>query len=100
MILSHPFRLESSGVVAVVADGTTRANAEGVAVIAGTIRGEREVVPDFGVTDPAFGHLDPVEVQVCLNLYGPAGVVVTRVNSTPVDDRTAKVTLSFEENQT
>lgn len=99
MILSHPFRLEPSGVVAVAQEGTTRANAEAVAVMAGTIRGERPVVPDFGVSDPAFGRLDPVEVQVGLNQYGPDGITITGVQVVPADDRTMRVTLSFEENQ-
>ena len=48
-LLSHPFRLERNGSAATVTDGSDEANAEGIAILAMTRRGERDLVPEFGL---------------------------------------------------
>lgn len=97
MILSHPFRIGRNGAAVVVDEGDTRAHAEAVAIIAGTRRGERGMCPNFGVTDPAFGALDVGEVAANLAQFGPRGVTVTGVATTPLTDTTARVVLTFDE---
>lgn len=97
MILSHPFRVTPDGSVAVVEEGSTRANAEAIAILAGTLRGERPIVPEFGVTDPAMVAIDPREVSIGLATFGPPGVTLTRSESEPVDQQTERVHLTFQE---
>ena len=99
MILSHPFRLTLTGAAATVANGSSAANAEGVAVLALTRPGERPMVPNFGVADPAFDGYDAAELSAALYLFGPAGVSVDNIKTTPVDDRVAAVTITFTEPQ-
>ena len=87
-LLSHPFRLEANGSVATVEDGTEEAAAEGIAILVLTRRGERELVPGFGMTDPTFDVLSLAE-------YGPP-VTVTDVAITYPTDRLERVELAFE----
>ena len=94
-LLSHPFRLEANGAVATVEDGTDEANAEGIAILCLTRKGERDLVPDYGVTDPVFNELNLAEVNVGLTDFGP-DVVVTNVTVTYPNDRTERVELAFE----
>jgi hypothetical protein len=97
VILSHPFRIGPSGAVVVVEEGSTRANAEAVAVLVGTRRGERPLQPLFGITDPAFGRLDVAEIQAGIGQFGPTGVSVDAVATTAVDDTQLRVQLTFNE---
>ena len=94
-LLSHPFRLEANGSVATVEDGTEEAAAEGIAILVLTRRGERELVPGFGMTDPTFDELSLAELNVGLAEYGPP-VTVTDVAITYPTDRLERVELAFE----
>lgn len=94
-LLSHPFRLEANGAVATVEDGTEEAYAEGLAVLLLTRKGERDLVPDFGVTDPVHDELSLAEVNVGLADFGPP-IEVTDVTIAHPDDRTERVTLAFQ----
>ncbi|KWW97392.1 hypothetical protein LI90_4364 (plasmid) [Carbonactinospora thermoautotrophica] len=98
-ILSHPFRITPTGEAATVEDGTPEAHAEAIAVLVMTRRGERPMAPGFGTSDPAFGRLDPAEVEAGLALWGPDGVTVTGVDMEPVDDRTMRVVVHFEDTE-
>lgn len=93
-LISHPFRLEANGAVATVEDGTEEAAAEGIAVLVLTRRGERDLVPGFGMTDPTFDELSVAELNVGLAEYGP-DVIVTDVAITYPNDRTERVELAF-----
>lgn len=97
-LLSHPFRLEANGAAATVLDGTDEAHAEAVAVLILTRKGERDLVPDFGVTDPVYDDLSLAEVNVGLLDYGP-DVRVTDARITYPSDRTERVELVFEEQE-
>lgn len=96
-ILSHPFRLDSSGAVVTVEDGSTVANAEAIAVLVGTRLAERGMCPTFGVPDPTFGELSAADVASGLRAWGPDGVTITAVDHEPIDDTTVAVTISFDE---
>lgn len=95
-LLSFPFRLASDGTVATVLDGSDDANAEALAVLVQTIRGERPLAPDFGVTDPAWAELTAGEVNAQLDRFGPA-IRVTDVTADPDGDRVARTVLTYEE---
>ena len=96
-VLSHPFRLGPDGSAVTVLDGGPDANAEAVAVLAMTRKGERVLVPSFGITDPAFAEVDPAELNAGLATFGPEDVTVTGVEVTYPNDRTADVTVVYEE---
>lgn len=94
-VLSHPFRIGPTGAIAVVEEDTEAAHAEAVAVVCLTRKGERPMVPSFGVVDPVFDELDVAEVNAVLATHGP-GITVTDVEVTYPDSTTAAVRLSFE----
>lgn len=93
-LLSHPFRVDRNGACATVTDGSDEANAEGIAILALTRRGERDLVPDFGAPDPVFDSLSLADLNVGLVDYGPP-VEVTDLTATYPDDRTQRVVLVF-----
>lgn len=70
-LISYPFRLSPNGSAATVEDGSDDATAELLAVLVLTRRGERDLVPDFGVPDPAFGTLDLNDVAASVAMFGP-----------------------------
>ena len=93
-LLSHPFRLEPSGDVATVEDDTDEAYAEGIAVLALTRRGERVLVPGFGITDPLFDRVALADLNIGLTDYGPP-VRITDVTTVPVSDVAERVVLTY-----
>jgi hypothetical protein len=95
-LLSHPFRLTPDGLVATVADGSDDADAEAIAVLASTRRGERELVPDFGITDPVYGDLSLAELNAGLDTFGPE-LRVTDVATDYPTDTTATTVITYEE---
>lgn len=56
-LLAHPFRLQPDGSIATHDDTDEAYYAERLAIIITTIPGERDLVPDFGINDPAFEGL-------------------------------------------
>jgi hypothetical protein len=76
-ILSHPFRLALTGAAATVEQDTDQADAEQIAVLALTVRGERPLVPGFGVTDPVGGGFTPAELIAGVTMYGPPRTIST-----------------------
>lgn len=79
-ILAYPLRVLPGGVFATVEQDSDEAHAQQIAVLVATRKGERVLVNDFGITDPAFAQLDPGEVYAGVELYGPP-VTVTSVRS-------------------
>lgn len=94
-LISYPFRLESSGQVATVEDGSDQSDAELLAVLILTRPGERELVPEFGVNDPAFDELSIGDVIAGAEMFGPA-VTITEVISRYSDDGRQEVDIGFE----
>ena len=93
-LLSHPFRLKANGAVATVEDGTVRADAEGLAVLALTVRGERDGMPTYGVPDPVFDALSVADLNVGLTDHGP-NLTVTAVETTRPRPTVERVELTF-----
>lgn len=78
-LIAHPFRLFPAGVVATVTEGTEADITQALAVLVATGKGERPLVPTFGVTDPTFDELDAAEMNAALAVFGP-DVTVTRIS--------------------
>ena len=94
-LLAHPFRLAANGSAATVEADTDEAIAQGIAILCLTGKGERDLVPDYGITDPVGQGIDLAEVNVGLADFGPP-VTVTALNVTHPDDRTERVELVYD----
>ena len=75
-VLAHPFRLTGNA-VATVDDTSDAGAAQEIALLCATRIGERDLVPGYGIPDPAFDQLELGVVNAGLALYGPPGVTVT-----------------------
>lgn len=94
-LMSYPFRLDNTGAVVTNEDGTDECYAEELAVLVLTKPGERILVPDFGITDPAFGEFDSQELSDKVSLYG-IPVQVVDVSSSYVSDGHESIQVSFD----
>lgn len=93
-LIAYPFRLAAGGVVATIEEGADEQVAQELAVAVLTRRGERVLVPEFGVADPVFTGFDADALRLHVALYGPP-VDVTDVTVQFVDDRTQDVVVYF-----
>jgi hypothetical protein len=94
--LAHPFRFGSNGRAVTVEEGSELATAQGIAVAALTTKGERTLVPTFGVTSPVFGELDVAELNAHLGTFGPP-VQVTSAEVDYPEPTTARVVLAYDD---
>jgi hypothetical protein len=92
-LISVPFRL-GAGVVATVDEASDVARAEQLAVLVRTHRGERVLAPLFGVSDPTFSGLDPGEVRLGVDTFGPP-VTELHVVERPVSDEVVEAVITF-----
>ena len=93
-IISHPFRLEN-GAVATVDQADDQAMSEQLAVLVLTRRGERLMVPLFGVPDPAFQGLAIEDVIFGVSLFGPP-VRITDLRTVVEDATSQRVTVTYD----
>ena len=94
-ILSFPFRLAADSTIAVVTQGADQANAEQLGVLISTIQGERQMVPGFGIPDPAFGSLTQGVIAAQVAKWGPS-VKIKAVTGVPVSPVETDVTVAFQ----
>lgn len=81
-ILSYPFRVGAGGAAATVEQGSDAADVEQLAVLVLTRTGERALVPEFGLRDPAFAGVDVSELVGAIARWGPP-VRLTDVTADP-----------------
>lgn len=93
--MAHPFRLAGTH-VATVDEGSEQAVAQAIAVLTATRRGERPLVPAFGVTDPVFDRIDLAEINAGLALYGPDDVVAVDLAVEWPEPGLQRATLTYE----
>lgn len=93
-LLAHPLRLRRDGRLATVTDGSDDHHAQDIAVIIGTRPGERQLAPEFGVTDPTFDELDTAELVAQVGTWGPPRQI-TDVTTTYAGDGTATTVVTF-----
>lgn len=92
-ILSHPLRLDSSGAIVTIDDGSDRHAAELAGVIAATGIGERGLAPEYGLSDPSGSSVSPDVVAAAISRCEPE-LTVTSVDVDPLTSQTATVRLS------
>lgn len=69
-LFSYPFRVNPDGSVAKTPEGED-SYADELANLILTSPGERHLVPEYGITDPAFNELNTVELFGKLEMFGP-----------------------------
>lgn len=94
-LLAHPFRVGDDGSAVTVTDGSPDHWAQVVAVTVLTRKGERPLVPLFGVADPAFADLDVAEVNANLATFGPLELRAELTDAHPVNDTTQALTFAL-----
>lgn len=94
-VIAHPFRLAAGGAVAVVDDRSDAGLAQEIAVLVATRKGERPLVPGYGLTDPVFDQVDVAQINAALTAYGPDGLTVDGIDVTVVDGSRQRVTLTY-----
>lgn len=93
-LISYPFRFAGSGKVAVVEQGSDEAAAEQIAALILTRTSERDLCPDFGITDPTGHGLDGADLEAAVTTFGP-DVDITSVEITDVTETTQQVRVEF-----
>jgi hypothetical protein len=88
--LSYPPRIATNGAFATVEQNSDAADVEAVACIALTRRGERELRPGFGLTDPTFAGIEPAELDAQVALWGPP-VEIDDITVTPIAEHVQQV---------
>lgn len=94
-ILSFPMRIQANGRLATVEQNSDDHLAEELAIICLSRPGERELVPEFGIDDPAFDEIHPDQVRAQASIF-EVPVDVIDVVSDDVDDTVQDVTIYFE----
>lgn len=93
-VLAFPLRLDHTGALATVDQFSDAGEAQLIAALVTTVRGEREMAPAFGVTDPAFDTIERAEVEAGLELFGP-DVVIDAVETRYLSDTTQEVHVRY-----
>lgn len=95
-MLAHPFRFLGNGRAATVVDDSDEADAQLIACLLLTRRGERPLAPEYGTTDPTFDvtGTNPGDIAASVAAWGPP-VDVTDVADQPNGDGTTTTTISY-----
>ena len=93
-LIAYPFRFAPGGSVDTVGEGYDDALSPELAVAVLTLRGERDLVPDFGIADPTFAGVDADALRLQVQLFGPP-VTVDDVLIEVTGDYSQDVTVSF-----
>lgn len=93
-LIAYPFRIDPTGSVATVEEGSDLQYAHELAVAVLSRPGERVLVPDFGIADPTFVGFDEDALRLHIDMFGPP-VNIDRVEVQYVDDHTQDVVVHF-----
>ncbi|UVF61463.1 baseplate wedge protein [Gordonia phage DalanDe] len=94
-LLSFPFRVDKNGTVATEDDESLVYCAERLTVFVGTRPGERVMVPDFGINDPAFEGFTTQALTVQVAKFG-LPVEIHSTKRSYVSDAQENVTIAFD----
>lgn len=70
-LIAFPFRLSAAGYVVTLPDDSDEYYGDELGLLVGTIPGEREMVPGYGLNDPVFANVDGNELAAKVAAYGP-----------------------------
>lgn len=94
-LITHPFRLRRDGSVDTAPPGSEEQISSQLAALIGTRVGERPMAHTFGVPDPAFAGLAAADVAAGVRIFGPDGVRITSVVTTPVDEEVSSAVVTW-----
>lgn len=94
-LLSFPFRLAPSGSAVTLSADSDEYYAEEIAALVVTRRGERILVPSFGIDDPVFQGVDRQDIALAVATFGPP-VDIVAVTTRQVDDSHQDVVITFQ----
>ena len=94
-LISFPFRITPGGDVATVERCSDDEVREAIAVLLLTRPGERPLAPAYGTPDPVYAGLSAGGIQLGLETFGPAGIVVTALDVTPLSDTTSEAVVRW-----
>lgn len=80
-VLAYPFRFLPSGRAATVQQGSGDHCVQQIAQFAQTRLNELPLAPQYGIEDPVFRSIDPIEITAGASLYHP-GVSILGISST------------------
>lgn len=95
--LAIPFGLNSDGSVSVVEQDTVEEVAQCVQVLLGTVEGQRQFVPTYGIPDPTFVGLDQLAVEQAVADWEPRAQITVTVADPPSNQLAVTVALMVEE---
>ena len=93
-LLSFPFRLGKQGFAVTEGDESDVYCAERLSILLGTRPGERQMVPLFGINDPAFEGFTASALSIQVAQYG-LPVEVSRVRRSYMNDAQESVVVEF-----
>ena len=93
--LAHPFRVDASGAVVTLEQGSARHAAEACGHIVSCEAGERPLAPLWGLLDPVGTRVNPDEVRATIGYAEPA-LAVARVEVTESNDNTVAVDIDVD----
>lgn len=79
-LIGFPFRVTNTGSVAVRSDGSEQCYTEELAILMLTKPGERELVPQYGISDPSFDDFTKSELLQRANMFCP-DIQITDIQS-------------------
>lgn len=93
-LISYPFRLTGTGAVASRDDGDEEYLAEELAQLVQTHPGERELVPTYGLNDPAYTDFDKAMLIAQVTVFGPP-VTIEAVEAQYLSDTEQDIVVRF-----
>ena len=94
-MISWSFRLDGTGRVASVDPRSDDGQAQRIAEVCRTIKGERPLAVFFGIEDPTWRGLNVSDVAIQVATYGPFDVVVQGIESAPGPNMTQQILVTF-----
>lgn len=98
--LAVPFQMEGDH-AATVEEGSIEEITQNVAVIVGTLRGQRLVVPEFGVGDPTFelgaASSDPADLETAAARWEPRAVLTIDRSMSATGEEDLVVSVALQE---
>ncbi len=93
-IFAHPFRIGPGGSSVTLDEASDAATQQLIAAVILTRRGERPLLPTFGIDDPRYGRIEPAQVAAVVAAHGPR-VKITELSSTFSDSVTQEIFLTY-----
>lgn len=94
-LLAYPMRVANNGTMAAIEDGTEEYYAQELAGMLRTEKGERELVPEYGVDEITASNMDKLNLASQVELFGPP-VEITNVTYKTGMDGITRGTIEFD----